>query len=76
MPKAPTRSKSQKPESPSIISLAKLDQPGALTPMNFRVLTRSRLQTGALLFKLACSKVRPFRCCLNRKLDRWCALVR
>ena len=37
MPKAPTRRKSQKPESPSVISLANLDQPDVLTPMNFRV---------------------------------------
>ena len=38
MPKAPYRKKSAKPETrPSILSLANLDAPNALTPMNFRV---------------------------------------
>ena len=38
MPKAPTRKKSPKLEpSASVIPLGNLDQPDALTPMNFRV---------------------------------------
>jgi len=38
MSKAPTRKKTEKvTPSPSVITLANLDQPDAVTPMNFRV---------------------------------------
>lgn len=38
MPKAPTRKKTEKAvPPPSVIALANLDHPDAVTPMNFRV---------------------------------------